>query len=162
MNRQVTMERTLDATVDDVWELWTTKEGIESWWGPDGFRVTCNRLELQVGGALEYVMTAVGEEQIAFMLQANQPLSQTLKARYSVVEPKRLVAWQNLVDFVPKIEPYEVETRVQLFAEGARVRMVLSFDVMHDDFYTGLAEQGWSSELGKLAAVIERRRRTPA
>ena len=32
----ITMERTFDATLHEVWELWTTKAGIESWWGPDG------------------------------------------------------------------------------------------------------------------------------
>ena len=24
------------ATLEEVWELWTTKDGIESWWGPEG------------------------------------------------------------------------------------------------------------------------------
>ena len=37
--RRVRLERTYDATLDDVWDLWTTKEGIESWWGPPGFKV---------------------------------------------------------------------------------------------------------------------------
>src|SRR5262245_47945643 len=35
----VTLERTFDAPIEDVWDLWTTKDGIESWWGPEGFRV---------------------------------------------------------------------------------------------------------------------------
>ena len=35
--RRITMERTFAAPMEDVWELWTTKEGIESWWGPEGF-----------------------------------------------------------------------------------------------------------------------------
>jgi len=38
--RRVRLERTYQAPIEDVWELWTTKEGIESWWGPGGFRVT--------------------------------------------------------------------------------------------------------------------------
>ena len=33
------LERTYEATAQELWELWTTKEGFESWWGPEGFRV---------------------------------------------------------------------------------------------------------------------------
>ena len=32
--KRIVLERTFDATIDDVWELWTTKEGFESWWAP--------------------------------------------------------------------------------------------------------------------------------
>ena len=138
--------------------MWTTKEGIESWWGPPGFEVTVNRLDLRNGGALEYVMTAVGAEQVAFMKQANQPLSMTLKARYTRVEPKRNAAWMNLADFIPGIEPYEVETRLALTPVGREdTRVDLDFDAMHDDFYTQMAKQGWEGELGKLDEVIRKR-----
>ena len=32
------IERLYRARVEELWELWTTKEGFESWWGPEGFR----------------------------------------------------------------------------------------------------------------------------
>src|SRR5262249_13269844 len=35
---KVVFERTYRARVDELWELWTPKEGFESWWGPEGFR----------------------------------------------------------------------------------------------------------------------------
>lgn len=162
MSRTVTLERRFDAPLDDAWELWTTKDGIEAWWGPDGFEVQVERLDFRVGGALVYVMTAVGAEQIAFMRQANQPLSQRLHARYTVIEPKRLAAWQNLVDFVPGVAPYEVETRVELREErDGRVHMRLLIEAMHDDYYTGLATSGWDNELDKLGRALSRRKGTP-
>ena len=34
------IQRTYAASVEDAWALWTTKSGIESWWGPEGFEVT--------------------------------------------------------------------------------------------------------------------------
>jgi hypothetical protein len=34
--RRITLERVYQADVQDVWDLWTTKDGIESWWGPGG------------------------------------------------------------------------------------------------------------------------------
>ncbi|HEY7448123.1 MAG TPA: hypothetical protein VH702_08225 [Vicinamibacterales bacterium] len=29
----VRFERTYDGPVDHLWDLWTTKDGFESWWG---------------------------------------------------------------------------------------------------------------------------------
>ena len=150
MKRQITMERTFDATLDEVWELWTTKDGIESWWGPEGFETTVSRLELRVGGALHYAFTAVGPNQIAFMQQAGQPLTQHMKARYTLVQPKTAAAWQNLIEFVPGITPYEAESRFDLEARGKQVHMKLRFDAMHDEQLTKYAEMGWTEELGKL------------
>jgi uncharacterized protein YndB with AHSA1/START domain len=31
---RLTLERTLRVSVEEIWALWTTKEGFESWWGP--------------------------------------------------------------------------------------------------------------------------------
>lgn len=33
---ELVFERTYRASVDELWELWTTKEGFESWWPPRG------------------------------------------------------------------------------------------------------------------------------
>jgi uncharacterized protein YndB with AHSA1/START domain len=158
VKKRISLKRTFRAPLDLVWEMWTTKEGIESWWGPPGFEVIVNQIELRVGGALEYVMSAVGAEQIAFMKQANQPLSVTLKARYTLVNPKRAAAWMNLADFIPGVEPYEVETRLELTPEGRdTTRVDLHLDAMHNEFYTQMAQQGWEAELGKLDEAIRKR-----
>src|SRR5262249_53873135 len=70
MKKQITMKRTLTGSLDDIWALWTTKDGIESWWGPEGFETRVAKLELRAGGALEYSFTAVGAAQVEFMRQA--------------------------------------------------------------------------------------------
>ena len=77
----VVLERTFTAAIDDVWALWTTKDGIESWWGPEGFTVKVRKLELRPGGELLYAMIATGPEQIAFMKQAGMPLSTETRDR---------------------------------------------------------------------------------
>ena len=71
--RRVTLERSFRAPLTDVWELWTTKDGIESWWGPEGFRVEVHAIDLRPGGKLRYDMIAVAPEQIAFLKQAGMP-----------------------------------------------------------------------------------------
>ena len=64
---QFSIQRTYAASIDEAWALWTTKSGIESWWGPEGFDVTVTSLDLRPGGHLIYLMTAVAPEQVAFI-----------------------------------------------------------------------------------------------
>src|SRR5262245_34782288 len=47
---KVVIERTYRARARELWELWTTKVGFESWWGPEGFRVNVRTLDPHLGG----------------------------------------------------------------------------------------------------------------
>ena len=76
--KRITMERTFAASVADVWELWTTKDGIESWWGPDGFRVEVRSIDLRVGGELRYAMIAAEADKLAALKTHKQGLMQQL------------------------------------------------------------------------------------
>ena len=58
-HNKIVIERRYEASIEDVWELWTTSEGIESWWGPEGFSVKVHELDLKAGGQMVYAMTAV-------------------------------------------------------------------------------------------------------
>lgn len=156
--RTVTLERVWDAPLADVWELWTTKEGIESWWGPGGFHVTVHAMDLRPGGILDYTMTASGAEQVAFVQAAGHPLSTRHRATYTAVVPMTHLAYDHLMDFVPGVPPYEVAHVVTLEETASGVRMVLTFDVMHDEQMTRMAEMGWVSELEKLGAALAARR----
>ena len=50
---RLSIERTFRAPIEAVWALWTTKAGLESWWGPEGCRVKVRSLEARAGGVLE-------------------------------------------------------------------------------------------------------------
>ena len=155
--RMITIERTFNAAIEDVWALWTTADGIESWWGPEGFRVKVRTLELRPGGALHYDMIAVGPDQIAFMKKAGMPLSQLTRATYKEVKPHARLAFDCVVDFVPGVEPYETATVVELAARGADTHLVLTIEAMHDERWTQMAVMGWESELGKLAQTLAKK-----
>ncbi len=154
--KRVTLERTYMADVQDVWDLWTTKDGIESWWGPGGFRVTVRSMDLRPGGELRYAMTAVDPAQVAFMQQAGMPLSQECRITFVDVQPLRRLEYIHLADFIPGVDPYDVTHTVEFHATPDRVRMVLTFDAMHADEWTQRATMGWESELGKLGVALER------
>lgn len=151
------LERSFSAAVQDVWELWTTPAGIEAWWGPPGFAVTVQSMDLRPGGQLFYTMTAVGAEQIAFMQRANMPVSTPAQITFLEVTPMRRLAYRHRVDFVPGVEAYDVTTQVEFVPLADEVRLILTLDAMHDQTWTDRAVAGWEGELGKLAALIARR-----
>ena len=43
------IERTFRTHVEELWKLWTTKEGFESWWGSEGSRVEVHTIEHLLG-----------------------------------------------------------------------------------------------------------------
>ena len=156
MNR-ITLERTYEATPQEIWDLWTTKEGIESWWGPDGFAVRVTSLDLRPGGRLAYDMVAVAPEMVDFMNKNGMPVAQPCSLIYTEVTPTERLAWRNAVDFVPGVPAYETTSELVLRAIGATVELVLTFDPMHDAVWSERQTQGWQMELGKLANVLVRR-----
>jgi uncharacterized protein YndB with AHSA1/START domain len=159
--RRITMERTFQAPIEDVWELWTTREGIESWWGPDGFRVEVRSLDLRPGGELRYAMIATGPQQIAFMKQAGMPLVSETRLTFREVAPPRRLAYDHEADFIPGVAPYGVAYLVELEPDPRGVRLVLSFEAMHDEVWTQRATMGWEMELVKLQQVIAGRAGRP-
>jgi len=154
--RRITIERNYQAPIQDVWNLWTTKEGIESWWGPDGFSVKVRRLDVRPGGELHYDMTATAPPQVEFMKKAGISLTTQARIRYAEVTVHRRLVYTQLADFVPEVSPYDVSTTVELHRSGQSVRMVLTFDAMHNEEWTQMAISGREGELGKLDKVLAR------
>ena len=152
--RRRVIERTFNAAVEDVWELWTTKDGIESWWGPDGFEVKVHKLDVRPGGELRYDMSAIAPDQIEFLKKAGMSLTTPSLVTYTEVVPRKRLAFTQLADFIPNVKPYEVAMMVEFDATPQGVRMVLTLDAMHDEYWTKMAVMGWESELDKLAKLL--------
>jgi uncharacterized protein YndB with AHSA1/START domain len=153
--RRISIERTFDAAVDRVWQLWTTKEGIESWWGPPGFEVKVRRLDVRRGGELLYAMSAIAPDQIEFIKKAGMPLTTESLVTYTEVLPLQRLAFTQMADFIPNVKPYEVVTTVEFATQPQGVRMVLTLDAMHDEYWTKMAVMGWESEVDKLAQLLK-------
>ncbi len=154
--KRITLERTYRAPIADVWELWTTKDGIESFWGPDGFDVTVQSIDLRVGGELRYTMNARRPEMIAFMAQNKMPASTPHKLTYTEIDRNKRLRYLQLADFIPEVAPYDVDTVVELDETAAGVKMTITFDAMHDEIWTKRAVMGLESELDKLGKLLSR------
>ena len=156
-DHKIIIERTYEASIEDVWELWTTREGIESWWGPEGFSVKVHELDLRAGGQMVYAMTAVDLPQVQFMKKAGMPLTTEARLTYTEIVPGKKIAYTQRVDFVPGVEPYTAGNKVDFFAVRGNVRMVLTLDPMHSDEWTQRAVMGMESQLRKLEKVMASR-----
>ena len=155
--KKITLERTFRAPPREVWELWTTRKGLESWWGPEGFVTEVRRLEVNPGGKFEYEMTATGAEQIEALKKANLPMRSRAHGSYKEVRaPKRLV-YKTVADFIPGITPYEITTLVEFQIVPGGTRLTVIQDAMHNDEWTRMSEMGMGSSLDRLARVIENR-----
>src|SRR5690349_6247230 len=133
---EIRIERMYPATPEQVWRLWTTPEGIERWWAPDGFEAKVETLDLRRGGELRHSLTAVAPEQVQFMESAGLPLTTVATKRFTEIdEPKRL-GYTSRIDFVPDVEPYEHLTEIDLEDGGGTVRVVMRMEPLHDDVWT--------------------------
>ncbi|HLK94080.1 MAG TPA: SRPBCC domain-containing protein [Polyangia bacterium] len=156
--RRIALERTFDAPVEDVWELWTTKAGVESWWGPEGFQVEVHAIDARPGGEVRYAMRATGAAQIEAMRRAGMPLVTEARFTYRELVRHRRLTTFHAVDFVPGVAAYEVETAVELHPGPSGVRMVVTIDAMHDAHWTEMARRGWESQLDKAMRLLSARR----
>ena len=55
-DREIVIERTVNAPRDLVWQAWTEADQIEQWWGPNGFTTTIHAMDVRVGGVWRFIM----------------------------------------------------------------------------------------------------------
>jgi uncharacterized protein YndB with AHSA1/START domain len=53
----VTLIADFDASIDQVWELWSDPRKLERWWGPPSYPATVERHDLTAGATITYFMT---------------------------------------------------------------------------------------------------------
>jgi uncharacterized protein YndB with AHSA1/START domain len=156
--RPIRFERVYDGPVEDLWALWTTKDGLAEWFAPEGMRVEVPALDVRVGGAFDHVMTAVGDDAVAYMASVGRSRSTRVRGRFvEVVRHERLHIRMS-IDFLPGVEAYPCDIVVEFHAEGERVRMVVTADLHPDTDMTRLATPGLASQLRQFDSVLAARR----
>jgi uncharacterized protein YndB with AHSA1/START domain len=154
---KLVFDRTYRASVDELWELWTTKEGLESWWGPAGFRTDVHAIEARPNGKLHHDHIAETPEMVAAMKEMGRPASTTLHARFSEFRPLERLVLTQMIDFLPGVEPYESTIMVDFFPSGEWVRMVVTLSPMHDEEFTKMAAAGLESQFRNLDKLFQGR-----
>jgi uncharacterized protein YndB with AHSA1/START domain len=150
----VMIERTFDAPVDLIWQMWTDPEHFAAWYGPDGASIPVAKMDVRVGGTRlisMQVQTPNGAMQMWFTGEYRE-----------VVDNKRLIYTESMSDEngnmlspadtgMPDGHPTTTEVRVELEDVGGRTKMVVTHAGIPADS-PGAA--GWAMALDKLAAHI--------
>jgi uncharacterized protein YndB with AHSA1/START domain len=55
-DREIVIERMVDAPRELVWRAWTEADQIAAWWGPNGFTTTIHEMDVRVGGVWRFMM----------------------------------------------------------------------------------------------------------
>ena len=140
MSEQQTIERTWKAPIALVWELWTTPDGLASWWCPRGYQVDVHHLDLRVGGGFSYTMRP----------EDGGAGGHRIDSTFTEVEAPRRLAYDS---------PFgdAVMTTAVTFSEQADgVRMVLEISATKAGMLGG-AMKGWASTLERLEQLLAAR-----
>jgi uncharacterized protein YndB with AHSA1/START domain len=149
---KLTIERTYKASLEDVWELWTTKEGFESWWGPQGFRADVHELDARAGGMLRYDMVAATPEMVAAMKESGQPPSHGVRSTFVELKARERLVLRSVIDFIPGVGAYDNDIVVDFSVVGDKVRMLVTLHTLHSEEFSQMQKEGFTSQLTKLDA----------
>ncbi len=153
----VVIERTFNAPIDVMWQMWTDPEHFKAWYGPTGATIPVAEMDVRTGGTrlvCMEVQTPNGSMQMWFTGEYRE-----------VVENERLVYTESMSDEhgnvqspadmgMPESHPTTTEIRVELEDLDGRTKMVMTHAGIPSDS-PGAA--GWEMAFSKLATVLEAR-----
>jgi hypothetical protein len=89
-------------------------------------------------------------EAITAMEGMNAPTTQPCRGTFSTFEPEKRLALTQVIDFIPRVAPYNSVIAVDFFLlEARRVRMIVTLGEMHDAATTVMQREGFTSQLSK-------------
>jgi uncharacterized protein YndB with AHSA1/START domain len=150
----VVIERSFDAPVERIWQMWTDPELFKVWYGPSGVTIPVANMDVRVGGTRLVCMEVESP---------NGPMQMWFTGEYrEVVANERLVYTESMSDEhgnvsspadmgMPDGHPTTTEIHVELMDIGGRTKMVLTHVGIPSDS-PGAA--GWSMALDKLVALV--------
>jgi uncharacterized protein YndB with AHSA1/START domain len=151
----VVVERTFEANIDLIWQMWTNPEHFKKWYGPKGFTVPIAEMDLRVGG-----------KRLICMASPDGSMKMWTTGEYREIVPnERLVYTESPSDEngnlispsamgMPEGYPTVTEVTVLLEELGGRTKMVMTHAGVPAASGAG---GGWEQAFDRLADYI----RTP-
>jgi uncharacterized protein YndB with AHSA1/START domain len=144
-NDALVIERTVDATAEQIWSMWTDPDEFRQWYGPTGASIPVARFDVRVGGERVVAMTveAPGGERTMWF-----------RGEHVEIRPLQLLAYTEAMTDEAGNEQSPVTTvRVELEQlDDTRTHLRLThFGIPADS--PGAA--GWTMALDKLDARLQ-------
>lgn len=142
-DREIVVERTLQASPERIFEAYTDAKLVPRWWAPPGSSLRVEQMEVRPGGKYRYVQRTPGGQELVFV-----------GSYIEVKPPTRLV-----YTFEVEGQGNPVTTTVDLHGEGRSTRVTLinlcvSKEVREVMAKYG-AEAGAKAALQQLAKLLE-------
>jgi len=149
----VVIERTFEAAVDLIWQMWTDPEQFKQWYGPQGFTVPVADMDMRVGG-----------KRLICMASPDGSMKMWTTGEYTEIVPnERLVYTESMADEngnvvspsamgMPDGYPATTEITVLLEDLGGRTKMVMTHAGVPASSGAG---GGWEQAFDKLVEHIE-------
>jgi uncharacterized protein YndB with AHSA1/START domain len=148
MAQEVHIERVLDAPRDLVWKAFTDPDEFAQWFGPVGYTVPRDTLEidLRVGGTTRFEMVPDNDD---------YPPGGWSSGTYDeVVENELLVTHEDLEgDMAELFGTDRIRMRIEFRDEDGKTRLVIDQGPYRDDFL-GNVTAGWESSFTKLDTLL--------
>lgn len=113
-DREIVITRLLDARRELAFSAWTDPEKVVKWWGPNGFSITIERMDVRPGGVWKYVMH--GPDGVDY---PNKTVYE------EIVPPERLVYSHSGGDPVRGERAVQFRSSVTFVQEGGQTRITL-------------------------------------
>ncbi len=145
----VRIERTFDAPIEVVWQMWTDPEHFKKWYGPTGFTVPVSEKDVRVGG-----------KHLCCMASPDGSLKMWTTGEFVEVVPhERLVYTESPADengnIVEAPEGFPGATQVTVILEslGAHTKMTMTHEGLPPNSQG--ANMGWNQAFDKMVDYLE-------
>ncbi|MGH8860111.1 MAG: SRPBCC family protein [Jatrophihabitantaceae bacterium] len=150
----VVIERTIDAPVEVVWQMWTEPDHFAAWYGPSGATIPVARMDVRVGGNRLVCMQMDTPRGVMRMWFAGE--------YREVIANRRLVYTEAISDEyghvmsaadsgLPDGHPITTVVTVELHETPGRTTMVITHVGVPAD---SAGAVGWTVALDKLTALV--------
>jgi uncharacterized protein YndB with AHSA1/START domain len=139
---QILITREFNAPPELVYRAWTSPDLIRRWWSGDRGEVTSVHVDLRVGGAWRYVMTAHGGFEVAF------------HGEYREIVPNERIVSTEVYEGMPDAEALDTVTFTRK-GEGTLVTVLVDHDSREnrDAHINSGMEQGLQEALDHLEEI---------
>jgi len=153
-NDSIRIERTFDAPIDVIWQMWTEAEQFQKWYGPKGATIPVANMDVQVGGKRLICME---------MNMPDRQMKMWFTGEYKEIVPTtRLVYTESMADEngniippsamgMPEGHPETTDVVVELEDLSGRTKMIMT----HVGVPAGSpGEGGWKMAFDKMAKLV--------
>lgn len=141
VNTTLTLNRTLNATIEKVFDAWATSEALTKWFAPsDTFKTEVLELDVRPKGRYRIAMTEPDGK------------VHTVTGAYETIDrPNKLVfswEWEN------EASPKGSIVTISLKRKGNQTELTLVHEGLGTEELAQKHEQGWNGCIGRLVAMF--------